>query len=265
MNKSKYLIACILTLILFSGCQYKVSDAGSNNSDNLNVKYGLPSTNGKLIYRTGYALLHDKEKKEPLWVSYHLTANELNSPQIKRSNKFAPDPELLPGERAELNDYKNSGYDRGHMCPNADQSYSVITMKECFYLSNMCPQLHSLNAGKWGSLESKVRAFTKKQGEVLVVCGPVFDKVRSNINTIGDNKVWIPSGFFKVVIYNTEEGTKAIGYEMPHKNLTEELKKYIVKIRDIESETGLNFMNKLPQSEQDKLEMIVPVSPEMLN
>ena len=52
---------------------------------------------------------------------------------------------------------------------------------------------------------------------------------------------------------------------MPHKNLTEELKKYIVKIRDIESETGLNFMNKLPQSEQDKLEMIVPVSPEMLN
>jgi len=52
---------------------------------------------------------------------------------------------------------------------------------------------------------------------------------------------------------------------MPHKNLTDELKKYIVKIRDIEFKTGLNFINKLPQNEQDKLEMVIPASLELLN
>ena len=222
----------------------------------------MPSTSGTILTRTGYVACYDKARKDPLWVSYELTADELNTPRLKRSNKFAPDPDLSAGERAELSDYRGSGYDRGHMCPNADQAWSAITMKECFFLSNMCPQLHALNAGEWEDLEKAVRAFTKRAGASWIVCGPIF---KGDCLTIGQDRISVPSAFFKVVIYDTKEGVKAIGFEMPHKALSGDLKDYVVKIRDIETDTSLNFMSNLPQDEQDKLEMTMPVVMEMLN
>jgi len=148
------------------------------------------------------------------------------------------------------------------MCPNADQAWSAITMKECFFLSNMCPQLHALNAGEWEDLEKAVRAFTKRAGASWIVCGPVF---KGDCSTIGQDRISVPSAFFKVVIYDTKEGVKAIGFEMPHKALSGGLNDYVVKIRDIETDTSLNFMSNLPKDEQDKLEMTMPVVMEMLN
>ena len=273
-SKSKLLsfkalfLALICLFFLYactSGKDKAPENSNSSYSSNEHLKYGAPSTSGTILTRTGYVLSYNKETKDPNWVSYHLTADELNSLQIKRSNKFAPDPNLPAGDRAELSDYRGSGFDRGHMCPNADQAWSKITMKECFYLSNMCPQLHSLNAGEWEDLEKQVRKFTKKHGEAWIICGPVFSNTPNKPETIGANQVWVPAGFFKVVIYDTKERVMAIGFEMPHQTLTGELKKFIVKIRDIEAATGLNFMSTLPQNEQDKLETVVSNGSEFLN
>jgi endonuclease G len=255
----------VATLLLFNvGCQPNTSSSinalaaqsKSDLSQNEHLKYGIPSANGKILYRTGYVLLHDGVKKEPLWVSYHLTAATLNLPQLPRKDYFAPDPDLLPGERAEKSDYKKSGYDQGHMCPNADQSYSLITMKECFYLSNMCPQIHSLNAGKWKTLEDKIRSFTKKQGEAWIICGPIFKADNAgNIKTIGKNHVWVPTSFYKIVVYKDKQKVEAVGFIMPKENAKGDLLSYVVKIRDIESLTGLDFLNTLPKEEDDRIEM----------
>jgi len=256
MKRFKLLIT-LFFVVLFSVC------ANSHAGVIDNVRFGMPSTSGTILTRTGYVLSYNKVTKDSDWVSYELTAEELKTPQLKRSNKFAPDPDLPVGERAELADYRGSGYDRGHMCPNADQAWSAVTMKECFYLSNMCPQLHGLNAGVWENLEKAVRTFTKRVGASWIVCGPVFkgDKPSS----IGLNRVAVPSGFYKVIIYDTKEGVQAIGFEMPHEVIKGDLKNYVIKIRDIEADTGLNFMNKLPQEEQDKLELVLPASSELLN
>jgi len=268
MKKTTYkAIYTVLICLFLTGCQFNDTNVSANSAskesstaDSEHLKYGIPSANGKLLYRTGYVALYDKEKKDPLWVSYHLTAGELNTPQLKRSNKFAPDPDLAIGERAELYDYRNSGYDRGHMCPNADQAWSALTMKECFFLSNMCPQIHALNAGEWEQLESKVRDFTKKHGEVWIICGPVFnepvkDGRTAEVKTIGSNKVWVPTDFYKIVAYeNNVNKVEAVGFKMAQANLRGNLSSYVVKIRDIESLTGLDFFNKLPKTEDDRVE-----------
>ena len=80
------------------------------------VKYGAPSLEPVLLCRTGYALSHDVDHKVPDWVAYHLTRKKMKG-TFPRSNDFRPDPDLEPGQRAELKDYKRSGYDRGHMAP----------------------------------------------------------------------------------------------------------------------------------------------------
>ena len=42
-------------------------------------------------------------------------------------------------------DYSNSGWDKGHMAPVADMKWSEQSMYESFYLTNICPQNHTLN------------------------------------------------------------------------------------------------------------------------
>ena len=65
------------------------------------LKYGTPSTNGTILEREAYVLLHDNSKKVPLWVSYHLTRQHLQGTQ-ERVDRFKPDLELPVGGRAEL-------------------------------------------------------------------------------------------------------------------------------------------------------------------
>jgi len=123
-----------------------------------NVRLGIPGTNGQIIYRDGYALLHDGEKKVSLWVSYFLTEEEARG-TIKRIDRFKADPKIRADERATLSDYKGSGYDRGHLAPAADMKWSKEAVLESFFPANMAPQTPGLNRGKWKSLESAVRGF----------------------------------------------------------------------------------------------------------
>ena len=54
-------------------------------------------------------------------------------------------------------DYEHSGFDRGHNMSAADNGCDTAAMKQCFYFSNMTPQVHSINAGAWKTLEMAER------------------------------------------------------------------------------------------------------------
>ena len=228
-------------------------------SQNDHLKYGIPSTNGRLLYREAYVLLHDNSKKIPLWVSYHLTEKHLQGIQ-KRVDRFKPDPDLLEGERAELSDYKGSGYDRGHMAPAGDMKRSYKVMVESFYLSNMCPQTPGLNRGLWKTLEEKIRDFTRTKSEVWIMCGPIFgdldeDGIEDYLDRIGLNQVWVPTDFYKIVVFdNVHKGINATAFIMPNKKLSGKLLSYVVTIDSVESLTGIDFLNNLPDSIEEKIE-----------
>lgn len=164
--------------------------------------YGFPqtSTPGVAICRAGYVTLNDTSAKLPVWVSYTLYP-EYALGCVPRSNGFAPDQSLPKGSRAELIDYKGSGYDIGHVVPNADQSRFDQTEKESFLLSNMFPQLPGLNRGIWKLLETNVRGWaTQRQHPIVVYAGPIYG---AGDKTIGANKVVVPHAFFKIVIDST--------------------------------------------------------------
>ena len=223
------------------------------------LKYGIPSTNGTILYREAYVLLHDNSKKVPLWVSYHLTRQHLQGTQ-ERVDKFKPDQDLLEGERAELSDYRKSGYDRGHMAPAGDMKRSYKVMLESFYLSNMCPQAPGLNRGLWKTLEEKIRDFTRAEGEVWIICGPVFkdidgDGIGDYLDRIGLNQVWVPTHFYKIIVFSVNsERIDAIAFKMPHRKLYKSLDSYITTVDSIEILTGLNFLNELLDTIEERIE-----------
>ncbi|MBA7680632.1 hypothetical protein ES703_88953 [subsurface metagenome] len=226
-------------------------------SQNDHLKYGTPSRNGTILEREGYVLLHDSLKKVPLWVSYHLTRQHLQGTQ-ERVDRFKPDPDLPKGERAELSDYKGSGYDRGHMAPAGDMKRSLNVMLESFYLSNMCPQEAGLNRYKWRILEEKVRNFTRKEGDSWIITGPVFmdmdnDGDKDCLEKIGSNKVWVPTHFYKIII-DDDPVVTAYSFLMPNRKPENDIEDYAVTVDSLEALTGFDFLNILPDSEEEAVE-----------
>jgi endonuclease G len=220
------------------------------------AKLGVPSQQGELLCRKGYLLSHSSDYKTPYWVIEHLTHEKAIANTVQRYNKFRADPDLVKGERAELSDYKGSGYDRGHMAPSADMKWDEQAMIECFYLSNMVPQIgKGMNQGIWKDLEEKVRTWAVVREELFVFTGPVYEGGAKE--TIGKNRVAVPSALYKIV-YDPNKG-EAIAFLMPNRPLkTSEMPKYIVSVRDIEEITGLDFLSVLDKETQDTIEMKKP-------
>ena len=139
-----------------------------------------------------YCLGFNKEHKQANWVYYELGSANLTG-KASRKNDFRVDPKISRWS-ATPDDYKRSGYDRGHLCPAADMSFNAKAMSETFYMSNMSPQVPMFNRGIWKELEEHVRNRARKE-KLYVVTGPIF---KSNKGAIGKGKVTVPGYYYKL-------------------------------------------------------------------
>ena len=143
-----------------------------------------------------FAVLHSGETKTPVYVAQRLNRQSIEDADEKRATKFFADARLPRGERAELEDYKRSGYSRGHMAPAGDMP-TPTAMAQSFSLANMVPQDIQHNGGAWAKIEQDTRRYIRRaKGDVFVITGPVFTQESLRI---GDNGVRVPSHLFKLV------------------------------------------------------------------
>ncbi|ULC60184.1 DNA/RNA non-specific endonuclease [Flaviramulus sp. BrNp1-15] len=213
-------------------------------------EYFLPtSTTGQIIHHQGYSLSYSEPHEQAEWVAYELKKSHLSNTNHKRPY-FEIDKAVKTGA-ASWRNYKNSGYDRGHLCPAGDRRYTKFAHDETFLTSNISPQEHQFNSGIWNTLEQKVRYWASKYDGVFVVTGGVL---KGNMKTIGNEKVSVPNQFYKVLIDNNTGKTKMIAFLMPHKDSNKPLYEFVVSVDDIEKLTGIDFFPELEDSLENKLE-----------
>lgn len=205
-----------------------------------------------IIKHIGFTLCYDEKHEQADWVAYELTADE-TARAFERSNKFSPDPDVVTGS-ADNADYKGSGYDRGHLAPAADMSWSFETMQESFYYSNMSPQVPSFNRGIWKRLEEKVRDWARSNRSIYVVTGPVLEE---GLPFIGHDRVSVPRFYYKVLLDYSSPDIKGIGFVLPNEGSKLPLSSFAVSIDEVERITHLDFFPSLPDDEEAKIEKSV--------
>ena len=221
----------------------------------LEIPYRLEDTKDNIIEHMGYALSYNSEFRVPNWVAYELLETEVITAYRSREDRFEPDP-LIKGRQAYDRDYVGSGYDRGHMAPAADMRWSSQTMKECFYLSNVCPQDRNLNAGAWNDLEKQVRYEARYYKSVWVVCGPIFEHTYPK--HIGTNHVMVPDAFFKALLARRKDGSyAAIGFIFPNEACVRNLTLYAMTVDELEAKLGMDLFFNLETKAQDKAEAVM--------
>lgn len=121
----------------------------------------------------------------------------LRAGRFERTNQFFADARLPRSERAELSDYRGSGFDRGHMA-SAAQRPDETSMAQSFSLANVVPQAPDMNQKAWAKIERDTRHYIMRaKGDVYLITGPVFT---AEHQTIGPNRVAVPSAIYKLVV-----------------------------------------------------------------
>ena len=213
----------------------------------VHAPYGLPNVQGQIqpICREAYLVGYDAPAKLPRFVMWTLTPGHALG-CVARSNAFAADQSIQGG--AVPGDYAGTGYDKGHMAPDGDQSWDQQVEFESFLMTNMSPQAGSLNRGIWKLLETSVRGWAAQGGHNFnIVSGGLYNAQDKKIGA----GVVVPHAFYKIVI--DENTGQYAGWLFPHTapypNLGNDLTKFRVPVSQIEQQAGVQF--QIPKGAQE--------------
>lgn len=184
----------------------------------------------------------------PNYVVWELTRDETYGTESR--GKFVRD--YTVDGCPSTSDYTGSGYDRGHMAPAADMKWSPEAMRQCFYMTNICPQSHALNGGTWKKLEEKCRQWAQADSAIIIACGPVLTPTPDEY--IGETGVAVPKAFFKVICSPYANPPRAIGFIMNNGKVHGGLQAAAVSVDSIESLTGYDFFAAMPDEIESSME-----------
>lgn len=209
------------------------------------------SSDDDVVNHIGFSASYNHNTLCPNWVAYGLTAEKVKG-SFKGKESFRWDP-VLKGRQANREDYKNDQqWDKGHMVPKADMKWSVQAYEESFFLTNICPQDHSFNAGAWCSLEKLVRRMATKYGCAYIIAGPI---IGAGINgTLGESEVSIPDKFFKAILIPKNNSYSAVAFVMNNSPKNKPLKLCAMPVDSLERIIGIDLFIGLDDKTEQTVE-----------
>lgn len=250
MKKLFRLILSVLFLLpVFLAGGQRIYRLDRNRKLPENLVFGLPCPVDLILHKTGFVLGYSYERRQALWVSYMLRGKHLTGKKVKRIDKFQIDPEVLI-DPVHPDEYAKSGYDRGHLAPAADLRYSLPSMKDSFFMSNMSPQLPACNRGCWRRVESQVRKWAIKEKRVYVISGPIFGE---RPKMLGRTNIPIPDYFFKIV-FDTTPPVKMIAFIVPNRGDRRRVGSFTVTTDHVETLTGYDFFTEMYDPLEERME-----------
>ena len=255
------------------------------------MRHGYPSLDSIRTY-DNFVLSYDRRNRTANWVLEHLSPELLSASTAGKTgasaasssgssssltsssagaaasgvgkspdrsfSSFFEDESLHPYFRSRNEDYRSSGYDRGHLAAAGNHKISQSIMDQTFVLSNISPQVgKGFNRDVWNDLEQYVRYRARKARNLWVCTGPLYlprhesdGRTYVRFEVIGKNQVSVPTHFFKaLVVENTDGSVDLESYVMANAPLDPNvpLRAYQVPIDSIERAAGFLLFHEVPR------------------
>lgn len=243
----------------------------------VHLTFGNPSSavadtlepNNYLMEKPEFTLSYNRDRGIPNWVSWHLDATWVGT--LSRVDTFRPDPAVPPEWYRVLHtDYQGSGFDRGHMVPNADRDKetSIPINQATFLMTNMIPQTPDNNQGPWADMENDLRALIPANELYVVAGGAGTGGTSSNgfTTTIANGNVTVPASTWKCALVfasadgddvsRVTGGTRTICVIMPNVQgiRNNDWQIYLTSVNEVESLTGYDLFANLPDAIENAVE-----------
>ena len=230
--------------------------AGSVTFAGAPVRTGAPApADIKVLDRGEFLIGWSDTLRHPVWCAYHVVRDAKHE-NSKRpgftKDKFVP---AAPSP----DDYKKSGYDRGHMVPN----YAIVTrygedaQKRTFRMSNIAPQSPALNRGVWRDVEHRIAdLWTARYGEIWVIVGCISPRVSW---TLRGTTINVPESYYQIIVAQEGMDVRALAVLFDQSvGWKDWAARHIVTIDELEKLSGLDFLPELPSFIQEPLEADLP-------
>jgi len=205
--------------------------------------HSISSPDNYLLIKPEYTLSYNKSEGTPNWVEWQLDSHDLG--REHRSNAFHEEDSLPSGWRVEPEEYRGSGFDRGHLCPSGDRTADSEDNFQTFSMANMVPQSPDNNRGPWEKLEKYERRLAKQGMKLTIIAGRIGEGGTGSHGTASKvyGTVSVPHELWKVIIAKNGGEVTRIAVIMPNTQGIKETswKQYQTSVGQIESETGYDL------------------------
>jgi DNA/RNA endonuclease G (NUC1)/PKD repeat protein len=240
------------------------------------LEFGTPTDGNPsddfILTKPQYVLSYSAARGEPNWVSWNLNATQFGG--APRCDCFSSD-QTLPANFYHVVDfdYRNGGYDRGHMVQSESRTTTDQENASTFLLTNIVPQGAENNQGPWSQFENFLNDQVRSNGkEIYVIAGPEFGPSPGTLK--GEGHVAIPDYTWKIAVIlaagkgladvRSTADLQVIAIKMP--NLVtpggpassvgirnNPWQQYQTTVGALQNETGYDFLSALP----DDIEKLV--------
>ncbi|XP_034450886.1 endonuclease G, mitochondrial isoform X1 [Hippoglossus hippoglossus] len=226
------------------------------------MKYGFPSL-ANIKTRESYVTSYDPRTRTASWVIERLNPASLSGSSNRKYCDFREDDSVHLFHRSTNDDYRGSGFDRGHLAAAANHKWSQKAMDDTFYLSNVAPQVKHTQAHTHTHTRTHTHSYSlcvcsepspepehlEQSGESLSLFDHTLpERVRVQRSTlpaqlcvcfrqeadgklyvryqvIGKNHVAVPTHFFKVLILEQADGrgVELRSYVLPNEPIDEKV------------------------------------------
>jgi endonuclease G len=216
-----------------------------------------------VLVREGFVIGHLDQGKIPLWMCMRWSKENLvaSLAEKERRRRFEVDKELPENAQGGSN-YDEPGIDRGHLARNKDNlAWGEDNALSGDLMSNIVPQLPTLNRGPWYELEKVVSVAPEKRAAknqtFWIIAGSVFDGGRIK-KRIG-NGIGVPDSYYKIIAWYDKAGEfKVMAFLFPFDATTKNPTKYLSSVDEVEVCTGLDFFPDLDPTVEVTAESVLP-------
>ena len=246
------------------------------------LEFGTPEdatpADDYLLEHPQFALSYNDARGGPNWVSWNLNASHRGSQS--RCNCFSND-QSLPASFYKVTDfdYRNGGYDRGHMVMSNQRSTTLTENAATFLLSNILPQSGTAtgnNQGPWLNFENYLNTQSDAGKEIYNIAGGIYGATPPTLK--GEGHVAIPEYTWKIVVImdagetlanvSSASDIRVIAVKMPNftgahaspgdprygLGLNTNWTLYKTTVDALEAATGYNFLDLLADSIENAVE-----------